>query len=90
VSVGTSNDIPSPNPMISPDTTSALDSNALERSKYRIGFITSPFYDPKIPVNDHLHVHAFEAPMDLAGWWRRLVYSGIGWYSMDDLVAEIR
>lgn len=28
--------------------------------------------------------------MDLAGWWRKVNYSGMGWWSIDDLIAEIR
>jgi hypothetical protein len=57
---------------------------------FRIGFITPPFKDNKIPVTDHLHAHAFVAPGDLMGWWRGVAYSAVAWYSIDDLIAEIR
>ncbi|KAH8100501.1 hypothetical protein BXZ70DRAFT_152911 [Cristinia sonorae] len=57
---------------------------------FRIGFITPPFKDNKIPVTDHLHAHAYIMPADLMGWWRRVGYSAMAWYSIDDLIAEIR
>lgn len=59
-------------------------------NKFNIGFIVSPFSDPKIPVSDHVHLHAYIGNMDLAGWWRKLNYSGMGWWAIDDLIAEIR
>jgi hypothetical protein len=58
--------------------------------QFRIGFITPPFKDNKIPVTDHLHAHAFIAPGDLMGWWRGIAYSPVAWYAIDDLIAEIR
>jgi malonyl CoA-acyl carrier protein transacylase len=58
--------------------------------QFRIGFITPPFKDNKIPVTDHLHAHAYIAPGDLMGWWRGIAYSPVAWYSIDDLIAEIR
>ncbi|EPQ60970.1 hypothetical protein GLOTRDRAFT_102660 [Gloeophyllum trabeum ATCC 11539] len=61
-----------------------------DQSAFRIGFITSPFKDNKIPVTDHLHAHAYIAPADLAGWWRGIAYSSVAWYAIDDLIAEIR
>jgi hypothetical protein len=59
-------------------------------SQFHIGFITPPFKDNKIPVTDHLHAHAYIAPADLMGWWRGIAYSGLAWYDIDDLIAEIR
>lgn len=57
---------------------------------FRVGFITPPFKDVKIPVTDHLHAHAFIGTSDLAGWWRGIAYSPIAWYDINDLIAEIR
>ncbi|KAL4243082.1 hypothetical protein ABKN59_001036 [Abortiporus biennis] len=57
---------------------------------FRIGFITPPFKDSKIPVTDHLHAHAYILPADLMGWWRSVGYSNLAWYDIDDLIAEIR
>ncbi|KAF8058273.1 hypothetical protein FPV67DRAFT_1428630 [Lyophyllum atratum] len=57
---------------------------------FRIGFITPPFKDNKIPVTDHLHAHAYINPADLMGWWRGIAYGPLAWYSIDDLIAEIR
>lgn len=62
----------------------------LDDKLFRIGFITSPFRDNKIPVTDHLHAHAYILPADLMGWWRSVGYSGLAWYAVDDLIAEIR
>ncbi|KAF8213436.1 hypothetical protein K438DRAFT_1915512 [Mycena galopus ATCC 62051] len=45
---------------------------------FRIGFITPPFWDGKIPVTDHLHCHA------------GIAYGSTAWYAIDDLIAEIR
>ncbi|KDQ54766.1 hypothetical protein JAAARDRAFT_37866 [Jaapia argillacea MUCL 33604] len=59
-------------------------------SQFRIGFITPPFKDNKIPVTDHLHAHAYALPADLMGWWRGMAYGPLAWYSIDDLIAEIR
>ncbi|KAJ3843162.1 hypothetical protein F5878DRAFT_314363 [Lentinula raphanica] len=59
-------------------------------SNFRIGFITPPFKDNKIPVTDHLHAHAYIEPSDLMGWWRGLAYGSLAWYAIDDLIAEIR
>ncbi|KAF9459446.1 hypothetical protein BDZ94DRAFT_1224678 [Collybia nuda] len=59
-------------------------------SQLRIGFITPPFKDNKIPVTDHLHAHAYIAPADLMGWWRGIAYGPLAWYAIDDLIAEIR
>ncbi|TFK76828.1 hypothetical protein BDN72DRAFT_829994 [Pluteus cervinus] len=61
-----------------------------QENDFRIGFITPPFKDTKIPVTDHLHAHAFFGPGDLLGWWRGIAYSPVAWYSIDDLIAEIR
>jgi len=58
--------------------------------KFNIGFIVSPFSDPKIPVSDHVHCHAYIGTLDQAGWWRKINYSGMGWWAIDDLIAEIR
>ncbi|KAF8740670.1 hypothetical protein AX14_007802 [Amanita brunnescens Koide BX004] len=57
---------------------------------FRIGFITPPFKDNKIPVTDHLHAHAYISPGDLMGWWRGVAYGPLAWYDIDDLIAEIR
>ena len=59
-------------------------------SNFSIGFITPPFRDPRIPVTDHLHAHAFINPADQLGWFRRVAYSSLAWYDIDDLIAEIR
>ncbi|KAJ8596474.1 hypothetical protein M405DRAFT_805271 [Rhizopogon salebrosus TDB-379] len=59
-------------------------------SQFRIGFITPPFKDNKIPVTDHLHAHAYLAPADQLGWWRGVAYGPLAWYAIDDLIAEIR
>ncbi|KAH6917563.1 hypothetical protein BKA70DRAFT_1382416 [Coprinopsis sp. MPI-PUGE-AT-0042] len=50
----------------------------------------TPITNNKIPVTDHLHAHAYIAPADLLGWWRGVAYSGLAWYEVDDLIAEIR
>ncbi|KAI0815309.1 hypothetical protein BC629DRAFT_1588966 [Irpex lacteus] len=63
---------------------------AAANDKFRIGFITPPFRDSKIPVTDHLHAHAYILPADLMGWWRGVGYSNLAWYDVDDLIAEIR
>ncbi|KAF7339959.1 hypothetical protein MVEN_01913600 [Mycena venus] len=57
---------------------------------FRIGFITPPFWDGKIPVTDHLHAHAYITPADLTGWFRGIAYGPAAWYAIDDLIAEIR
>ena len=59
-------------------------------SQFRIGFITPPFKDSKIPITDHLHAHAFIGPPDLLGWWRGVAYGPLAWYPIEDLIAEIR
>ncbi|KAG2023831.1 hypothetical protein CC2G_001442 [Coprinopsis cinerea AmutBmut pab1-1] len=59
-------------------------------NRFHIGFITPPFKDNKIPITDHLHAHAYIEPADLLGWWRGVAYSGLAWYAIDDLIAEIR
>ncbi|KAL4068280.1 hypothetical protein V8B97DRAFT_2060241 [Scleroderma yunnanense] len=61
-----------------------------DNSCFRIGFITPPFKDNKIPVTDHLHAHAYITPADRLGWWRGIAYSPMAWYAIDDLIAEIR
>ncbi|KAI0094569.1 hypothetical protein BDY19DRAFT_880193 [Irpex rosettiformis] len=63
---------------------------SLANDKFRIGFITPPFRDSKIPVTDHLHAHAYILPADLMGWWRAVGYGNLAWYDIDDLIAEIR
>ncbi|KAI9511803.1 hypothetical protein F5148DRAFT_1168910 [Russula earlei] len=62
----------------------------IRASDFTIGFITPPFRDPRIPVTDHLHAHAFITPTDQLGWFRGLSYSSLAWYDIDDLMAEIR
>ena len=59
-------------------------------TNFRIGFITPPFRDAKIPITGHLHAHAYVEPADLMGWWRSVAYSPVAWYPIDDLIAEIR
>ncbi|TCD70678.1 hypothetical protein EIP91_002402 [Steccherinum ochraceum] len=61
-----------------------------DNESFRIGFITPPFKDSKIPVTDHLHAHAYILPADLMGWWRAVGFSPMAWYNIDDLIAEIR
>lgn len=63
---------------------------AASSPQFHIGFITPPWKDNKIPVKDHLHAHAYVEPLDLAGWWRGMAYGPLAWYSVDDLIAEIR
>ncbi|KZP00815.1 hypothetical protein CALVIDRAFT_594990 [Calocera viscosa TUFC12733] len=60
--------------------------------QYSIGFLTPPLYDPRLPVRDHLHLHAYLGRADKAGWWglRALAYGPVGWYGVEDLIAEIR
>ncbi|KAI8995375.1 hypothetical protein BD414DRAFT_479352 [Trametes punicea] len=60
------------------------------RQAFRVGFITPPFRDSKVPVTDHLHAHAYVLPADRLGWWRGVAYSSIAWYDINDLIAEIR
>ncbi|KAJ7597612.1 hypothetical protein C8J56DRAFT_851915 [Mycena floridula] len=81
--------LPPASPLSTPLATSSsvpLTSNP----QFRIGFITPPFRDTKIPVTDHLHAHAYIEPADLLGWWRGVGYSSVAFYSIDDLIAEIR
>lgn len=59
-------------------------------SNFKIGFIVYPFKDTKIPVTDHLHAHCYVGTPDLAGWWRGMAYGPLSWYSIEDLIAEIR
>ena len=60
------------------------------QSQFRVGFITPPWKDVQFPIKDHLHAHAYVAPMDRCSWWRRIAYSPLAWYAIDDLIAEIR
>lgn len=76
-----------PSPLYLP---SMVNPPAADVSRFRIGFITPPFRDNKIPVTDHLHAHAYIVPADSLGWWRGIAYSPIAWYGIDDLIAEIR
>ncbi|QRV86182.1 Translin [Ceratobasidium sp. AG-Ba] len=75
---------PSPGPNASPNLPLTGD------LAFHVGFITPPFRDSKIPVTDHLHAHAYVGTLDRAGWWRAMAYSSVGWYSIEDLIAEIR
>ncbi|KAI0257359.1 hypothetical protein BJV78DRAFT_1277899 [Lactifluus subvellereus] len=81
-----------PNPSSSSSATLASTSEPprTRPSNFRIGFITPPFRDSRIPVTDHLHAHAFIAPGDQLGWFRGIAYSALAWYDIDDLIAEIR
>lgn len=64
--------------------------NTSGHDAFRIGFITPPFRDCKIPITDHLHAHAYVLPADQMGWFRGISFSPIAWYDIDDLIAEIR
>ncbi|GJE87757.1 hypothetical protein PsYK624_038400 [Phanerochaete sordida] len=77
----------SPSRPLTVDTSSET---PLDDDSFRIGFITPPFRDSKIPVTDHLHAHAYILPADRMGWWRAVGFSGMAWYAVDDLIAEIR
>lgn len=80
---------PSSSPFSSGNSSTAPSAPYTE-SQFRIGFITPPFKDNKIPITDHLHAHAYLAPADLLGWWRGVAYGPLAWYAVDDLIAEIR
>ena len=46
--------------------------------------------DPKHPFA-HVHLHAVKGKWDLASYYRKtLVYNFMGWYELEDLIAEIR
>ncbi|KAH7923992.1 hypothetical protein BV22DRAFT_1091710 [Leucogyrophana mollusca] len=81
-----------PSSPVFPSASSSVTSVPLRdtESEFRIGFITPPFRDNKIPVTDHLHAHAYIAPADRLGWWRGVAYGPLSWYAIDDLIAEIR
>jgi hypothetical protein len=77
--------------MSSPHSAATLTESACTRPPtFRIGFITPPFRDARIPVTDHLHAHAYVAPANQLGWFRGIAYSSLAWYDIDDLIAEIR
>ncbi|KAG9124575.1 hypothetical protein FRC07_011093 [Ceratobasidium sp. 392] len=78
------------NPPPSPGPNAAVDLPLTTNSVFHVGFITPPFRDSKIPVTDHLHAHAYVGTLDRAGWWRAMAYSSVAWYSIEDLIAEIR
>jgi len=86
--------LPLDSPLLSPTSAGPLNSSHTQpRARppnFRIGFITPPFRDSRIPVTDHLHAHAFIAPADRLGWFRGVAYSALAWYDIDDLIAEIR
>lgn len=47
--------------------------------------------DPKHPYPTHLHLHAVLGPWDKASFYRRnVVFNGVCWYELEDLIAEIR
>ncbi|PSR73168.1 hypothetical protein PHLCEN_2v10980 [Hermanssonia centrifuga] len=73
-----------------PRTVPTDSAQPVDNDAFRIGFITPPFRDSKIPVTDHLHAHAYILPADKMGWWRGVGFSGVAWYSIEDLIAEIR
>ncbi|KAH9065953.1 hypothetical protein EDB87DRAFT_1741972 [Lactarius vividus] len=81
-------------PLLSPTSAGPLNTASTQPytrpSNFRIGFITPPFRDSRIPVTDHLHAHAFISPADRLGWFRGIAYSAVAWYDIDDLIAEIR
>jgi len=76
--------------LLADSPSSATATTSTPNPQFRIGFITPPFKDSKIPVTDHLHAHAYIAPANLMGWWRSVGYSPMAWYAIDDLIAEIR
>ncbi|KAG6910595.1 hypothetical protein DXG01_009546 [Tephrocybe rancida] len=84
--------LPPVSPATTPLASSTPHSTPLQAHEnlFRIGFITPPFKDNKIPVTDHLHCHAYIGPPDLMGWWRGIAYGPLAWYPIDDLIAEIR
>lgn len=56
-----------------------------------IGIVTGPIKDPKFPSSRRLQIHALLGPMDAASMWRRkVVYGWLNFYSLEDLVAEMR
>ena len=91
----TQSDYPPPSPSTSTTPSrllprAELSDSSVDYDSFRIGFITPPFRDSKIPVTDHLHAHAYIMPADLMGWWRGVGFSPLAWYSVEDLIAEIR
>ncbi|KAF8922264.1 hypothetical protein CPB85DRAFT_1555656 [Mucidula mucida] len=80
--------VPSGSPASTPTVDTRL--HIANDSRFHIGFIAPPFKDNKIPVTDHLHLHAYIEKIDLAGWWRSVAYGPLAWYAIDDLIAEIR
>ncbi|PFH49211.1 hypothetical protein AMATHDRAFT_148170 [Amanita thiersii Skay4041] len=82
---------PPPSPALTPSVQTFPSTTPLQNNnQFRVGFITPPFRDNKIPVTDHLHAHAYIEPADLMGWWRGVSYGPLAWYAIDDLIAEIR
>jgi hypothetical protein len=82
---------PPDTPQPSPHSAVTLTEPARTRPpNFRIGFITPPFRDARIPVTDHLHAHAYITPANQLGWFRGIAYSSLAWYDIDDLIAEIR
>jgi len=65
---------------------------ASPQGAFHVGFITPPLKDPKIPISDHLHAHAFIGEMDKVKWYEvpRKVAFTMGWWDITDLIAEIR
>ncbi|WWD17357.1 hypothetical protein CI109_101798 [Kwoniella shandongensis] len=60
----------------------------------RVGFVGTVVRDPQSP-HAHLHAHALLGPIDTslpgASFWRRnVVFGGVNWWSVEDLIAEIR
>jgi hypothetical protein len=46
--------------------------------------------DPRHPYA-HIHLHAVKGPWDFASYYRKaMVYNFVGWYELEDLIAEIR
>jgi hypothetical protein len=49
-----------------------------------------PLGDPRHPYA-HIHLHAIKGSWDLASYYRKaMVYNFVGWYELEDLIAEIR
>jgi len=87
--------IPPPSPVSA--TSAAFPRTSLAQPQppqypFHIGFITPPLKDPKLPIGDHLHAHAFIGDMDQVKWYEvpRKVAFTMGWWAIDDLIAEIR
>ncbi|KAG7562607.1 hypothetical protein FFLO_01980 [Filobasidium floriforme] len=81
------NDLLDKDPSGQTQTDPGLGTKAEER---KIGFVVGPLRDPRHPYA-HVHLHAVKGPWDLASYYRKaMVYNFVGWYELEDLIAEIR